>query len=359
MKHFLNKLLLLFLLCHASLVSGQVYDSLFVLEFEHPIQDLEIDEEAGKVYVSSAKHFWSIDLTLKTRQEFKVKAKDLPAHRFYAKNGAENGKLVMNPTPFTETLFTSKGEFLILYRLQHQYEFIYIYRKKRDKYKLYQVFNNGAAINSVAVNNDLIMAVGSGYGQISLWDIKDKKFIRLMEPGISKGAVFYLHFSEDDKYIGLGNGSSEAVLIDYKTDSVCSTWKYGFMPVPGTEGRVGQGVNQIIFLEQQNTVAVQLNNMLHNSLNLWNTFKDSIERISPAIIQPLSLARDNSNLLIATDSDSIFIYDLVKGELTKSFPSDQKGLRKIEISDSGKYLISISGSGTLKVWLRNTTFSDQ
>lgn len=334
--------------------AAQSYDSLKVLELNSAINDLTIDEAAAMFYISTKTGVWRYDLEKDQQVELTINPADLPENRYYIREFSKTTETVKDPESYTQSVFSKNGEFLVYYRLEHQYEYIYVYKREKQTYQLHAIFNNRANVNSCGISEDLELAVGSGGGQIRLWNIKSKSFIRLMKPDISTGYVASIKYSELDNHkIVISNGASESIVLNTKTDSVYATWKYGFYPIPGTKGSVGQGVKELTFTENDSIVAISLTNRVFSSLNLWNLNTNQVSQVLTDTVLPFPIDKTRGAIITGTSDGMVYSFNISSQKMTPLLPSDQDCLVKLKLSESGKYLMTVDENGSLMIWLNN------
>lgn len=344
--------LLIFLQVNVSF--SQSYDSLRVFNISEDLKDLTIDEEEGLIYISGRKGNMVYNITKGEMSTLKIKEKALPEHPYYTTSYIQETNPSLDPVLLRKSLFTHNGEYLIYHYLKHKYDYIFVYKRHKKCYKLYSKFKNEINVNSVAVNRNLIMAVGSSYGQLRLWDIKGKKFIRQMKTNRLSGVVASIQFSEDNpNKIIISTGASKCIIMDIKTDQVYNTWHYGFIDIPGTESRTGQGAMDMNFANGDSLAIIGLTSRVHKSLNIWTTNNNAIYQESTDTIQPISYDRMDSVLFITDSTGTISEYNINQRKIINSFPSNQTDLKSLEFSDHGKYMVTRTGKGEIKVWLKN------
>ena len=327
---------------------AQSYEPLSIFQVSGSVKDLEIDEENSLIYISSAQNTNVFNIENNELHEIQINEKDLPEFRYYSKEFSQETNMVSDPESLRRSLFTENGDYLIFYWLEHQYEYLFVYKRNNMQYDLHRIFNNRANANSVAVNRDLKLAVGSGGGQIRIWDIEDKNFVRLMKPEISNGAVFSIQFSDiNENKIIISNGASECIIIDIETDQVYGSWKYGF-----SNGH-GQQAMQMYLTNEDSLALVGLRNGYRNSLNIWATTNEEAYSISTNIIEPIVFDITGSVLYIGDSSCYISVYNLLEGEISNVFTTGQYGLELLEFSNYGKYMVTTDGEGEIKVWRKN------
>lgn len=350
-SNLLNSFLALFAFGLPILCYSQSYDSIAQIQFEAEILNLEMDDSKAKIYISEKEKAWVFDINKGKLKELKISAKHLPEAQYVSKVG-EKEVSFSHPSPYQRAKFSKNGDYLVFYFCEHQHQKVFVYKKRFNRsYKLHVVFDHEKNINSVAISEDLILATGSGYGIIKLWDLKKKKFIRTMEAKISQGYVKIMKFSSHDpsKMI-IGNGSSQCIVLDSKTDQIYQTWQIKWLQVPNSESRVGQGVNEVFFTFKDSLALISLNSQLHTSLNIWTIGANSHYQFPLDIIQPKSFGTFNSQLVIANSNGEFIFYDLSKRKISHRFNSHQNEIEKLKVSSSGKYLACFSKDGKLKVW---------
>lgn len=332
----------------------QSYELARVMHIDSPIHTLEIDDAASKLYISSKSGPWVYDFKTNLKHQLRIKLKDSPEFRYYRHNYDEKKIAAESYSSWTQTSFSKNGDYLVYFRLQHQYPYIYVYKRKNRRYRLDDIISNVAVPNSVAINDDFILAVGSGNGTIRLWDLKTKSFIRQMKPKISTGYVGAIRFSDlDQNKIVIGNGGGESIVIDIRTDSVYNTWKYGMYPVPNTESLMGQSVRELFFTENDSVAAISLRNPLFYSLNLWNVYSNEVYQIPLDTLQPISIDKSDQGIFIGGVDGNVYLLKGKEYQLKALLPSPQVGLAKINVTKSGAYLVTADSSGIIKVWVQN------
>ena len=344
-------LILISLLFCSGLAQGQNFDSLCYFRVDSEILDLQIDEDKGLVYLAYPDGTQVYNLEERELSNLKIRKRELPNYLFNKAAFPSNAKLVSQANSFRKALFSNNGDYLIYYNLEQQYEYVYVYKRRRSRYKLHQIINNQAAVNSAAINNDGVLALGSAYGQIRLWNIKGKNFIRLMNPNISTGAVFKIQFSEqNENTIIISNGASECVLINIETDEVKGIWKYGFIQVPDSPSRLGQGVTEMYLTNNDSLALIGLHNKLHKSLNIWHIDSNQLQSISTEIIQPIAFDFYQSTIYLADSSGHISEFDLKSHEINCSYSSGQEEIQILKISNTGKYLLCADRLGVVMIY---------
>lgn len=347
------KMLSLLVFLQVNICFSQPYDSLTLFNAVGEVKALELDEENGRVYLSNGLSVNVYNIAEGKLSSLEISEKNLPGYALPAKKKAQDSIPSLDPLVLRKALFTENGDYLIFYYLKHEYAYINVYKLYKKRYKLYTKFNNDASVYSLAVSQNLTLVAGSAYGQLRLWDIKRKKFIRLMQPKISKGVVSSIKFSEDhETKIIISYGSSQCIIIDSETDQVEATWHYGFIDVPGAKSRVGQGAAEMTFVNSDSLAIVSLTNRMHTSLNLWTVKRKTIYQESIDRIQPIASDRLDSVLFIADSAGTISEYSINQRKLTRSFPSGQAGLKRLKLSKSGKYMITTTQQGEIKIWLK-------
>lgn len=333
---------------------SQSYDSLIVFNVSEKLKDLEIDENNGLVYISNDQGVKVYNIDKKELSAFDIRDKELPEFPYHAIDKSKETPPSLDPVLLRKSHFTHNGDYFIYYYLKNQYEHIYVYKRHKKRYKLYSKFNNEAHVYSIATNSNLIMAVGGPYGQLRLWDLKRKKFIRLMKPNISTGVITSIRFSQvnQDKII-ISNGACQCVILDTKTDQVHNTWRYGFIDVPGTTSRVGQGAMEMNFANGDSLAIISLTNRLHNSLNLWTTNSNKVYQESIDSIQPVSYDLVDNTLFIVDSTGTISEYNINQRKISSTFHAKQSDLNLLKLSEHGKYMVTANGKGEVKIWLKN------
>lgn len=329
------------------------YDSAFAFSVNQSILDIVVVNDEKELLVSTATGVWSFSLDNYELRKLKIKNKDLPEEYYNRKESKDSSKIASNPSPFTKSILSSDGNYLIYFSLQHQYKNIYVYKKRRNRYKLHYVIKNPSNVNSVAISEDLILAAGSSHGQIRLWDLKDKSFIRLMEPNIAEGYVKHIVFSNSSR-MAIGNGSLQSIVINYPLDSVENLWSFGMYKKPNAPGAYGQGVKQLEFAEDDSLVFIIIENLVFNALNIWDLNSNLIKQLPLDSINPVSFCYNKDHLFVANKNGGIRIYNLIKSQIINSFPSRQKALSRVLLSPTRKKLITVNKSGQIKIWNQNS-----
>ena len=252
MRSLLSFIVLMSVVVNATAQLTAPYDSITTIPHGGKVKDMRFDKNGQKLY-------WV--------QPGKVER--LKLYHLFARSWKVKDAREIQDQQHAQARLSINAKYLVYYRTAHS---IYIFKKRWNSYRLKHKVGipSGEIVggsNCVAMDpKEKYLAVGSSHGQVTLYNLRTGKVIRVIKTEES-GTIASLAFSNNGKKLALGTGASKCIVMDWKANTILHEIKLPYKPF--TRFFSSQIPARLEFSEHDDKVYMILHNT-EKSLVAWD-----------------------------------------------------------------------------------------
>lgn len=168
-----------------------------------------------------------------------------------------------------------------------------------------------------------------------------------------KYTVNCIDFSENNKYLVSGGWDNTIKIWDYKKGKELKSFDVHEDMIRD----VCFSNNNYLIASASRDKSIRIINIVNgDTKTITNDYKANVDLfLNETYFSSLTFTPDKKHLVFTVAGrDEIFIWDVANNKLSEKILAHNKGIYKVEISNSGKYLAGTSGDNSIIVWDMNT-----